>query len=235
MINIENIDVCGFKHAIRGMPAKGYRKTKTGYETFVKKKKKNISLGTYKTEEEAINVVYDFRIKRFINGCNKLKINPYDGRIYENNYIVFPTGHILNLHGVEIKGCIDRCGYREVILNKKRVLVHRIIAITFIPNPDNLPQINHKDGNKINNNIDNLEWCTRSYNLVHAYKNGLEKKMLGENHCSHKLTEDDVRYIRKNYIKRDSEYGATALAKKFNVDRTTILNVYNRKTWRHIT
>lgn len=59
--------------------------------------------------------------------------------------------------------------------NKKMHLLHRLIAKAFIPNPNNYPQINHIDGNKQNNNITNLEWCTQSQNTKHAFKMGLEK------------------------------------------------------------
>lgn len=52
--------------------------------------------------------------------------------------------------------------------------IHRLVAITFLPNPKNLPQINHKDGNKWNNRLENLEWCTGSENMQHAYKIGLQ-------------------------------------------------------------
>lgn len=72
---------------------------------------------------------------------------------------------------------LDKDGYVSVILKhnnvKKTYLVHRLVAKAFIPNPDNLPQINHKDGNKENNNVNNLEWCTAKYNIGHAYSAGL--------------------------------------------------------------
>lgn len=57
---------------------------------------------------------------------------------------------------------------------EKLLRVHRLVAMAFLPNPNNLPQVNHKDGNKQNNSVDNLEWCEQSDNMKHAYKNGLQ-------------------------------------------------------------
>lgn len=72
---------------------------------------------------------------------------------------------------------IDARGYERVCLFKvnreKRYKVHRLVAITFIPNPENKPQVNHKDGNKRNNNVDNLEWVTNEENMHHSRETGL--------------------------------------------------------------
>jgi hypothetical protein len=66
-----------------------------------------------------------------------------------------------------------RNGYQSVLLNDARLHVHQLVAIQFLLNPDNKPQVNHKDGNKLNNHVDNLEWATGSENQTHAFKTGL--------------------------------------------------------------
>lgn len=107
---------------------------------------------------------------------------------YERFYAVSNLGNVKRLcHYVWFGGIthdehimkqqIDSKGYPIVtftVLGKqKTVKVHRLVATAFIPNPDNLPQVNHKDGNKTNNKVSNLEWCTLEYNVIHAHKNHL--------------------------------------------------------------
>lgn len=77
-------------------------------------------------------------------------------------------------------------GYYRITLavegKKKQVYIHRLIATHFMDNPNNLPQVNHIDGNKLNNSMDNLEWVSAQENTIHAYKNGLINHIAGENH-----------------------------------------------------
>lgn len=61
----------------------------------------------------------------------------------------------------------------------KAMLLHRLLALTFTPNPNNYPQVNHKDGNKLNNSLDNLEWCNNKQNQIHAHKLGLQYREKG--------------------------------------------------------
>lgn len=112
--------------------------------------------------------------------------------------------------------------------------VHRLVADAFIENPENKPFVNHKNGVKDFNQVQNLEWCTASENSKHAYENGLAKGRKGVNQNSPKLTPEDVIYIRDNYVPRHPIFGARALAKKFSVNHERISSVINNKAWSHI-
>lgn len=161
---------------------------------------------------------------------DKVEIPNHEG------YKATPDGKIIGKRGKPLIGHVDRCGYREVTLCEngkcKLYRVHRLIAETFIPNCEKLPCVNHKDGNKLNNSVDNLEWCTHSENTLHAYENGLERKVCGEEHHAHKLDWEKVRYIRRVYQGGSRTYGASALARRFGVDRSTISAVVFNETWR---
>jgi hypothetical protein len=82
--------------------------------------------------------------------------------------------------------------YARVILNKKAYSVHRLVAEAFIPNPNNYPIINHKDGNKQNNKVNNLEWCTQSHNQKEAYRIGLKKPPMHNLHKTGKLSPSSI-------------------------------------------
>jgi hypothetical protein len=112
--------------------------------------------------------------------------------------------------------------------------IHRLIAEAFIPNPENNPHINHKDGNKLNNIIENLEWITHHKNVLHAKENNLLKFSDGETNGQSVLTEEEVKYIRKMYIPFDRKYGMRALSRKFNVHHATIERICNNITWNKI-
>lgn len=115
-----------------------------------------------------------------------LKEGGYIEEIIINKEIKGFERYRININGViydtkrnkEVCQWIDTVGYYQCNLkdsNGKKYYkrVHRLVANTFIPNPNNLPQVNHKDGNKLNNNINNLEWCTNSDNTQHGYDNKL--------------------------------------------------------------
>ena len=117
-------------------------------------------------------------------------------------------------------------GYAKVRLQHqgkdKTMRVHRLVAKAFIPNPKNMDTVNHIDGNKKNNKVSNLEWVDRTEQMIHAYKLGLKTSRVGTQNSNAKLTDDQVREIRKNYVPYSKEYGTVALAKKYGVTNRVI-------------
>jgi hypothetical protein len=93
--------------------------------------------------------------------------------------------------------------------SKKLYPIHRLVATAFLPNPNNLPQINHIDGNKDNNCVENLEWCDNTYNQRHAIEHGLKDRSKMSAHSSfRKLSEEQVQFIKVMYNHIDeSKYG----------------------------
>jgi DNA-binding transcriptional regulator YiaG len=109
----------------------------------------------------------------------------------------------------------------------KSLLINRIVAIRFLPNPQNLPQVNHIDGNKENNALSNLEWSSGSDNEKHAHRTGL-KSGRGSANSNAKLTSTEVQEIRA------SEQTTQDLADRYGVGRSTIANIRRGTTWTHV-
>lgn len=140
-------------------------------------------------------------------------------------YERFVKGRILN--------GTDCNGYHRFSLGRGHLIdAHILVARTFIPNPENKRCVNHIDGNKKNNRVENLEWSTHSENQFHSSKNALMQ--LGSKHVHSKLKEEDVRWILTHYKKQDLEFGCMALARKYGVSHQTMDEVIKRKTWKHI-
>jgi NUMOD4 motif/HNH endonuclease len=94
------------------------------------------------------------------------------------NYEVSNCGRVRNKETKRIRKLeVHDRKYLRVKLNKKAYKVHRLVGLLFIPNPDDKPELNHKDGNKLNNSVDNLEWVTPKENTKHALKTGLIKRL----------------------------------------------------------
>lgn len=109
--------------------------------------------------------------------------------------------------------------------------VHRLVAQHFIPNPELKPQVNHKNTNKLDNNVNNLEWATRSENIQHALGEGLFNPIKGESHHKTSLKASeviDMRAFHKN------GYTQKWISEKFNINRNTLKGILNRSNWKHI-
>ena len=129
----------------------------------------------------------------------------------------------------------DKDGYLKTSLIKKckpkSCFVHRLVAEAFIKNPHNKPTVNHIDGIKTNNNVENLCWQTMSEQNKHAYDIGL-KSAVGSKNGMAVLNEEKVLEIKKLFKKYG--HSQNKLAAIFGVHRTTINNVLNEYTWSHV-
>lgn len=141
-----------------------------------------------------------------------------------------------NTHrGNKLKPSITVAGYLAVSCQhngiRKASLAHRLIAEVFIPNPENLPEVNHKDGVKTNNSLENLEWVTKSENMLHSCRT-LGKRLKSEKVWSAVLKPEQV-----HEICRRLEQGARNidLAKDFGVSAREIATIRHKLTWREIT
>lgn len=146
------------------------------------------------------------------------KINYINGSIciYKERILLFDNAKSNKL---------NQC-YKRVTLSKnnvpKRFQVHRLVGIYFLENPLNKPCVNHIDGNPSNNNFLNLEWCTHSENELHSYN------VLKKINSIRKLTNENVKYIRENFI-LGRNGNTIKLAKAFNVSLNTILNIIKNR------
>lgn len=161
-----------------------------------------------------------------------------DIKNYEDLYQVSDTGKIRSLYvKTRILKQHNSICKQNVYMNVKlcrggickTFYVHRLIATAFLDSIKNKIHVNHKDGNKLNNNLDNLEWVTRSENQKHSYKMGFQNIKGNKNPFSI-LTEDIVKNIREN------KFGLTIkeFAGLLDVSISTIYAVINRDSWKHI-
>ena len=162
---------------------------------------------------------------------------------HEGFYQVSNLGRVKSLGGWS--GCVKRKprimkqflhreGYLRLVLSlphKKAYFVHRLVASAFVANPQNKKEVNHIDGNKENNCYTNLEWCTRSENIIHAFEKGLEKARNGTRAPRALFSEEQIKKIRSMYSPRDKKYGARALARQYGVHRCTIEKIIRMETY----
>ena len=169
----------------------------------------------------------------------------YDGEIYvdvkgyEGMYKISDYGNLLSINYAKtgkpklMRNSINQEGYIENTLHKESKTFferrHRLVAINFIPNQNNFPVVNHKDGNKLNNHIDNLEWCTDHGNCIHAMENDLVA--YGEQNGMSKLTVDDIIEIRR---KHGSGISNIEIAKQHGIYKSTVQKIVSKTTWKRV-
>ena len=155
------------------------------------------------------------------------------------NYLVAENGEVFNKRSGRRILPWKVHGYFVVGLGAKfRISLHRLVAELYCEGYSPDLDVNHKDGNKLNNHYTNLEWCTRSENCQHAYDNNLSKRRtghttsVGSKNAMSRLNETKVKCIRDLY--GTGQYTYEDLGKEFGVNQATIGYVIQRKTWKHI-
>jgi len=159
---------------------------------------------------------------------------------YEGLYQVSSFGRVRSLprkHSPTIrimKLMVNSRGYLVIILSKygvkKGFKLHRLIAEAFIPNSYSKPQVNHIDGDKRNNSLSNLEWCTSSENIRHAFDTGLKFACKGEDHGRSTLTRDQAEEIKYEH----KDLSVIQIAELYGITRGAIYHIRKGRTWSHI-
>ena len=208
---------------------------------------------------ESVQADVDFLLKKFYETVRELKLLKRNAAVqskvenfpheiwrdvidYEGLYQVSNFGRVKSFYGIGEKLLTPSCnksGYQYVVLTdankvRKSCKVHTLVARAFLPNSENKPAVHHRDSNRANNRVENLEWVTYRENSAYAVQNGSYDKPIGCDNQHSKLKKDDVRYIREHYIPRHREFGTNALARKFNVSQSTILNVVHYITYKDV-
>ena len=162
---------------------------------------------------------------------------------YGKPYHVSSEGRFKNDYGKILSFHPHKKGYLMVQIPKNgktdaRWQAHRLVAKAFIPNPYNLPQVNHKDGDKKNNCVSNLEWCTNLENMQHSWEIGLRVvgTFTGEKNRNSLLTNQQALEIRNAPLRKGpyAEFTRKALAEKYNVTEHVIKDIRNGRSYKGI-
>lgn len=180
-------------------------------------------------------------------GSDTMKEEWKDIEGYEGFYQISNLGRVKSLGGwcgtakrkEKIRSTsLTHDGYVKVRLvhqgKDKTVRVHRLVAEAFIPNPESKDTVNHIDGNKKNNAVSNLEWVDRTEQMLHAYNLGLKSSRVGSQNSNAKLTDEQVREIRKSYVPYSKEFGTVTLAKKYGVTNRVIGLIVKNETYKNV-
>lgn len=151
----------------------------------------------------------------------------------------------------EMAYTLNNRGYLSVVVRKRTHMLHRLVAQAFLPKPKGKDFVNHKDGNKLNNHVSNLEWCTIAENNQHAREAGLHQQAKGHKikyvskesrekalrnlKDKSKLTPDQVRYVRQVHKARSKEFSATTLAEQFGTSVAAMSKIIKGQSYSHIT
>lgn len=149
-------------------------------------------------------------------------------KIEGSEYSVSNMGNIKTSKGLVLKPRLHRTGYYTVGIDKKTSVIHRAVGKAFVPNPNNYPDLNHLEGNKLNNEATNLEWCTRKQNIHHSYSLGLST--VGEKRYNSKLTEKEVLEIRALAGSKNNR----EISEIYNVTHQTIWGIIHYRKWKHL-
>lgn len=158
---------------------------------------------------------------------------------YNGDYLISDDGEVISIKNNNyriLKQRINSRGYYYVNLckngNYKSVSTHRIVGRHFVDNPNNYNVLNHIDGNKLNNNYNNLEWCTLSHNSKEASRLGLLKIRKGENSNLYtgKINTDIANRIR--HIRNNENISYSKISKMFDVSKTTIINICKNRIYK---
>jgi len=167
----------------------------------------------------------------------------YNDEIYkiQTKYLITEDSRIFNIFTEkELKGYISKdTGYKVVNLQLgkageyKTQLIHRLVGKGFIPNPENLPVINHEDGDKLNNDISNLVWCTYSYNNYHAFRTGLKKPTsVSSEKCN--LTTHTIEEATLVCELLSKGISPKKISNDYNLGYDFVLRIRKRETWKEL-